>query len=120
MPGPFYATYAASKSFLLSFAEALRYELRDSGVSVTALMPGPTDTEFFDRAGMEDTPVANAPKDDPADVARDGFEALMAGKDHVVAGSFKNKVQAMAGHVLPDPLVAEMHRKQSEPGTAEQ
>jgi len=72
MPGPWCATYAASKSFLLSWAEAIRYELRDSGVTVTALMPGPTDTDFFDRAGMQDTEVAATDKDRPEDVARDG------------------------------------------------
>jgi len=121
MPAPYLAVYGASKAFLTSFGQAIRNELKDSGVTITVLMPGATETEFFTRAGMEDTKVgASENKDDPAEVAKDGFEALMAGKDHVVAGSFKNKVQAMAGHVLPDPLVAEMHRKQSEPGTAEQ
>ena len=93
MPGPYYATYAASKAFLQSFAQAIRFELKDTGVTVTALQPGPTDTEFFERAGMEDTKIAEASKDDPAEVARDGFEALMAGKDHVIAGSGKNKAQ---------------------------
>jgi NAD(P)-dependent dehydrogenase (short-subunit alcohol dehydrogenase family) len=77
-PGPYHATYAASKAFLLSFAEALRYELRDTGVTVTALMPGPTDTEFFDRAGMQDTRLADMNKDDPADVARKAACAALA------------------------------------------
>ena len=90
MPGPYYATYAASKAFVQSFAEAIRYEVKDSGVTVTALMPGPTDTAFFAHAGMAETRVGEGNKDDPAEVARDGFEALMAGKDHVVAGSVKN------------------------------
>src|ERR1051326_2636643 len=107
-PGPYHATYAASKAFLLSFAEALRYELRDSGVTVTALMPGPTDTEFFDRAGMQDTRLYDAKKDDPAQVAREGIEALLAGKDHVVAGAAKNKVQAAAGRMLPETAKARM------------
>ena len=111
MPGPFYATYAASKSFVQSFAEALRYELKDTGVTVTALMPGPTDTEFFDRADMEGTTVDKSPKDDPAEVAKDGFEALMAGKDHVVAGAFRNTVQATTANVLPDTTTAAMHAK---------
>ncbi|MGA8026006.1 MAG: SDR family NAD(P)-dependent oxidoreductase [Bryobacteraceae bacterium] len=118
MPAPFYAVYGASKAFLSSFAQAIRNELKDTGVTITALMPGPTDTNFFQRAGMEDTKAGVSEKDDPADVAREGFEAIMAGKDHVVAGSFKNKLQAAAGHALPDPLMAEMHRKQSEPGSA--
>jgi uncharacterized protein len=118
MPAPFEAVYGASKAFLSSFAQAIRNELKDTGVTVTALMPGATETGFFRRAGMEDTKLGVSEKDDAAEVAQEGFEALMAGKDHVVAGSFKNKVQAAAGHSLPDPMVAEMHRKQSEPGSA--
>ena len=106
MPGPYMSTYNASKAFLQSFAEALRYELKDAGVTVTALMPGPTDTDFFARAGMEDTRLGQSKKDDPADVAREGFDALMAGKDHVVAGSPKNKIQATAAQVIPDKVAA--------------
>jgi short-subunit dehydrogenase len=109
MPGPWYATYAASKSFLLSWAEAIRYELRDSGVTVTALMPGPTDTDFFDRAGMQDTEVAATDKDRPEDVARDGVDALMDGQDHVVAHSWRNKVQVALGKGLPEPAKARVH-----------
>ena len=115
MPGPYYATYAASKAFLQSFAQALRFELKDTGVTVTALQPGPTDTEFFERAGMQDTKVAAKDKDDPADVARQGFEALMAGKGHVVV-SAKNKAQAAASRVLPDRAKAAMHAAQTRPG----
>ena len=118
MPSPFEAVYGASKAFLTSFAQAIRNELENTPVSITVLMPGATETEFFDRAGMKDTKLGASKKDDPAEVAKDGFEALMAGDDHVVAGSFKNKVQATGGHVLPDPLVAGLHRKQSEPGSA--
>jgi short-subunit dehydrogenase len=118
MPAPFLAVYGASKAFLTSFGQAIRNELKDTGVSVTVLMPGATDTDFFRRADMEDTKLGAGEKDDPAEVARDGFEALMAGKDHVIAGSAKNKVQAVAGHVLPDPVMAEMHRNQAEPGSA--
>src|SRR3954468_24427917 len=92
MPGPYYATYAASKAFVLSFAEAVRNELRGTGVTVTALMPGPTDTTFFQRAGMRESRTAEGHKDAPADVARDGYDALMAGKDHVVAGATRNRV----------------------------
>ncbi|HET6145424.1 MAG TPA: SDR family NAD(P)-dependent oxidoreductase [Candidatus Acidoferrales bacterium] len=118
-PGPFMATYNASKSFLKSFAEAIRNELKDSGITVTTLMPGATETNFFNRAGMEDTKLGASEKDDAAEVARDGFEALMAGKDHVVAGSFKNKIQATVSHIIPDTVAADMHRKQSEPGSAD-
>jgi uncharacterized protein len=103
MPAPFEAVYGASKAFLSSFAQAIRNELKDTGVTITALMPGATETDFFHRAGLDDTKLGVSEKDDPAEVARDGFEALMAGKDHVVAGSFKNKLQAAGGHLMPDP-----------------
>ena len=115
MPGTLNAVYNASKAFVQSFAQAIRNELKDTGVTITALMPGATETNFFHRAGMDDTKIGSSEKDDPADVAKTGFEALMAGEDHVVAGSFKNKVQSTMAHVLPDTLNAEMHRKQAEP-----
>jgi uncharacterized protein len=115
MPGPYYATYAASKAFVMSFAEAIRYELKDTEVTVTALMPGPTDTEFFERAGMQDTKVGQSSKDDPAEVAKDGFEALMAGKDHVVAGSRMNAAQVAAARVLPEQAKAAAHARMTEP-----
>ena len=101
-PGPFHATYAASKAFVHSFAEAIRTELKDTGVTITSLMPGPTETEFFERADLDDSRIGSSKhKDDPADVAKDGFEALMAGKDSVVAGSFRNKVQAATSKMSP-------------------
>jgi short-subunit dehydrogenase len=115
MPGPYYATYAASKAYLLSFAEALRHELNDTGVTVTALLPGPTDTEFFDRAGMQKTPVNESRKDDPAEVARDAFKALMAGDDKVVAGSVKNLLQSVAARVAPEKFKAARHAAQTKP-----
>jgi short-subunit dehydrogenase len=118
MPGSFQAVYNASKSFVQSFAEAVRNELKDTGVTVTALLPGPTDTEFFDRARMQDTKVGAGKKDDPAKVAAQGFKALMDGDDQVVAGSVMNKVQVAASKVLPDKVGAEMHRKMAEPGSA--
>jgi short-subunit dehydrogenase len=119
MPGSFQAVYNASKSFVQSFADAIRNELKDTGVTVTALMPGPTDTNFFARAGMQDTKVGAGEKDDPARVAEQGFKALMDGDDHVVAGSIKNKIQVVAGNVIPDSVKAEMHRDMAEPGSAE-
>jgi short-subunit dehydrogenase len=119
MPGSFQAVYNASKSFVQSFALAIRNELKDSGISVTSLMPGPTDTEFFERAGMEDTEVGAGEKDDPAEVARQGFDALMADKEKVVAGALKNRVQVAAGRILPDSVKAEKHREIAEPGSAE-
>jgi uncharacterized protein len=119
MPGTYQAVYNASKSFVQSFAEALRNELKDTGVTVTALMPGPTDTNFFHRAEMDDTKVGASRKDDPAVVAKQGFEALMKGDEKVVAGSVKTKVQAAASKVMPDSAKAQMHRKMAEPGSGE-
>lgn len=118
MPGTFEAVYAASKAFIQSFSEALRNELKDTGVTVTALMPGPTDTNFFHRARMDDTKAGADPKDDPAEVAKQGFEALMAGKDHIIAGSLKTKIMGAVSQILPDPLNAELHRQLTEPGSA--
>src|SRR4051794_20644900 len=118
MPGSFQAVYNASKSFVQSFALALRDELRDTGVTVTSLQPGPTDTEFFERADMLDTRVGSSDsKDDPADVARDGFEALMAGKERVVASSLSTKLQGRGSRFMPDKAKAAMHRKMAEPGS---
>jgi short-subunit dehydrogenase len=118
-PAPFEAVYAASKAFVYNFAESLRNELKETGVTVTALLPGPTETNFFRRAGMDDTKVGAGEKADPADVACEGFEALMAGKDQVVAGMFKTKVQSVLAEVTPETMKAEMHRKMSEPGSAD-
>lgn len=118
MPGPFEAVYGASKSFVYSFAQALRNELKDTGVTVTALQPGPTETDFFHRADMDDTQVGTDKKDDPAQVAQQGFDALMAGKDHVIAGSLKTRVQAAVIGALPDTVSAEVHRSMAEPGSA--
>lgn len=115
MPGPFYAVYAASKAFVQSFAEAIRDELTDTGVTITALQPGATDTNFFDRAHMEESKVYDAKKDDPAKVAQAGFDALMAGKDHVVAGSWMNKIQSGMSKLVTDPMKAAMHKQQVRP-----
>src|SRR5207237_3248234 len=114
MPGSFQAVYNASKSFVQSFAQAIRNELKDTGVTVTSLMPGPTDTNFFHRADMEDTRVGASDKDDPAEVAIQAFDALMQGKDQVIAGSLKTKAMGMLAKVTPAPLNAEAHRKLAE------
>ncbi len=116
MPGTFQAAYNGSKAFLDSFSFALRAELKDSGVTVTCLMPGPTETEFFERADLMDTKVGQAKKDDPADVARQGYEAMMRGTGDVVTG-WKNKLQTTIANVTPAGVLAEMHRKQAEPGS---
>jgi uncharacterized protein len=118
MPGTFQAVYNASKSFDQSFALALREELSDTGVTVTSLQPGPTDTEFFERADMLDTRVGAGDKDDPADVARDGFEAMMAGEERVVSHGLKTKLQGRGSRFLPDSLKAKTHAKMAEPGSA--
>jgi short-subunit dehydrogenase len=114
-PGPYHSTYAASKAFVHSFAEGIRHELQDTGVSVTSLMPGPTDTEFFERADMEDTKIGQGPKDDPEDVARDGIDALLAGKPSVVAGSVKNTVMANVATHLPDRVASAAMAGQTKP-----
>src|SRR5215217_5957822 len=119
MPGSFQAVYNASKSFLQSFAQALQNELKDTDVVITSLMPGPTDTDFFHRADMDDTKVGTSAKDDPAQVAAQGFEALMSGKDKLVGGSVGTKAQGLANKVLPDKLKAEQHRQMAEPGSGE-
>ena len=118
-PGTFQSIYASSKAFLQSFAEALQNELKDTGVVITSLMPGPTDTRFFSRADMEDTRVGQGSKDDPAAVAKQGFDALMDGELKVVAGSLKTKAMGAADRVLPDAVKAEQHRKMAEPGGGE-
>jgi uncharacterized protein len=118
MPGPFFATYAASKSFLLSFSEALFNELKDTGVTVTALMPGATDTEFFKRADMEDTKVGQEEKDDPAMVAKQAYMAMMNGDDHIIAGSLKNKIQGFITHFLSEKMKASFQRTDTEKKSA--
>jgi short-subunit dehydrogenase len=115
MPGSFQAVYNASKSFVQSFAEALQNELKDTSVTITSLMPGPTETNFFHRALMDHTPVGRSKKDDPAQVAQQGFEALMAGQPKIVGGSVMSKAQAAAAAVLPDSAKAQLHRLMAEP-----
>jgi short-subunit dehydrogenase len=116
MPGTFLAVYNGTKAFIDSFSFALRAELKDSGVTVTCLMPGATDTEFFERADMTDTKVGQSEKDDPADVAKTGFDAMMAGDGDVVSG-WKNKIQSAIANVTPAGILAEQHRKMAEPGS---
>lgn len=115
-PGPWQAVYHGTKAFVLSFTEAIREELRDTNITVTALMPGVTDTDFFNKADML---ASKAVQDknamaDPAEVARDGYEALMAGKDKVISG-FKNKVQVSMGNLTPDSVVAHQIYEQQKP-----
>lgn len=114
IPGTFQAVYNGTKAFIDSFSYALRNELKDSGVTVTCLMPGATETEFFERANMTDTSVGQGSKDDPADVAKAGFDAMLNGDADVVTG-WKNKLQTTMASVTPNEVLAEMHRKQAEP-----
>jgi short-subunit dehydrogenase len=117
MVAPREAVYAASKAFVLSFAHSLRYELRDTGVTVTALQPGPTDTDFFHRAGMDNTEVGQKGKSEsnPDDVARQGLDALFEGKDHVYAAAAKTKAEGMLANAIPGALKGAMHEKMAKP-----
>lgn len=119
-PGSFHAVYNGSKAFIDSFGEALRNELKDTGVTVSVLMPGATDTEFFARAGLQGTYMGDdMKKDDPAKVAKTGWDAMMDGEADVVSG-IKNKLQVVASKVMPAQAVAQMHRKLAEPGSSKE
>ncbi len=118
MPGSFNAVYNGTKAFIDNFTDAIRNEIKESkGVSLTTLMPGATETEFFERADMLDTKVGTQDKDDPAKVARDGWDAMMKGEAHIVSG-WKNKIQKTIANVTPASALAEMHRGMAEPGSA--
>lgn len=118
MPGSFSAVYNGTKAFIDNFTAALRNELKaHEGITITTLEPGPVETEFFHRAGMDDTKVGqDNKKSDPVDVAQDGWEAMFAGKDTLISG-WKNKLQVAAAGVLPQSIPAEMHRGMAEPGS---
>ena len=117
MVAPREAVYAATKAFVLSFAHSLRYELRETGITVTALQPGPTDTDFFHRAGMDDTKVGSEGKkqSQPDDVAKDGLDALFAGKDHVYSHSATTKLEGAVANLIPGSVKASMHEKMAKP-----
>jgi uncharacterized protein len=117
MVAPREAVYAATKAFVLSFAHSLRYELRDTNLTVTALQPGPTDTDFFHRAGMDNTDVGAQGKSEsqPADVARQGIDALLDGKDHVYSASAKTKLEGALANLVPGSVKGAMHEKMAKP-----
>ncbi len=119
MPGSFQSVYNGTKAFLDSWGEAIREELKEQGVVVTVLMPGATDTNFFHRAEMDDTKVGQGKKMPADEVAKLGYDALMSDDDHVVAG-FKNKLQALMTNLLPDPVLAKMHRDMAQPNSEKQ
>lgn len=115
MPGPFEAVYAASKAFIRSFGEALRSELKEKGIGVTVLMPGPTETDFFHRAGMDNTPAGQMSKDDAELVAGQAIDALLTDRHAVIGGGLKNKLQTSAIRLMSDPIKARAHRGQTQP-----
>lgn len=115
VPGPLQSVYHGTKAFVLSFSEAIRNELKDTGVSITALLPGATDTDFFNKADMQDAKIVQEGKmASAADVAKDGYKALMAGDDKIISG-FMNKVQVAMSNITPDETVANMMHKQQKP-----
>lgn len=118
VPGPWQSVYHGTKAFVQSFSEALRIEVKDKGITITTLLPGATDTDFFNKADMEASKILDDRDklSDPADVARDGYEALMKGDDKVISG-FKNKVSVAMSNVMPESQAAEMMKKQQEPST---
>lgn len=116
MAGAFQAVYNASKAFIDSFSAAINEEIKGSGVTVTCLKPGLTETEFFARAHLDDTKAGQAKKDDPADVAKTGWEAMKKGEATVIHG-LKNKLQVAAADVMTDAQMAKMHRAEVEPGS---
>ena len=117
-PGTYQAVYNATKAFIDSFSFALRHEVKEQGITVTCLMPGATETEFFERADLMDTKIGQSKKDDPADVAKTGFDAMMRGDGDVVSG-WHNKLQTAIASVTPAGMLAQQHRKKAEPGSAE-
>ncbi len=117
-PGTYHAVYNGTKAFLDSFSFAIRAELKDSGVTVTCLMPGATETDFFERADMLDTKIGTQKKMEPAEVAQQGFDAMINGEGDVVTG-LQNKLRLAIASITPSSTLAEIHRKMAEPGTAE-
>jgi short-subunit dehydrogenase len=115
IPGPLQAVYHGTKAFVTSFTEAIRAENKDRNITITALLPGVTDTDFFNKADMTESKlVKEGSKADPAKVAQDGYEALKAGKDKIISG-FKNKAMVTSSLLMPDDIVAEGMLKQAEP-----
>ena len=115
IPGSFQLVYNSTKSYVDYFCFGLRNELQDTDVIITCLMPGVTDTEFFERAEMENTDAGESDsKAEPAKVAKDGYDALLDGEAHTVSG-FMNKVQDAFAGIIPDTVLAQMHRKMAKP-----
>jgi short-subunit dehydrogenase len=119
-PGPWQSVYHGTKAFVLSFSEAIRDETKDYNIVITALLPGVTDTDFFNKADMNSSKAVQDPDDmaDPAGVAKDGYDALMAGKDKIISG-LKNKLQTNMGNILPDTVLAHQMSEQQKPVSGE-
>ncbi len=118
LPGPWQAVYHATKAYVLHLTEALVNELKDTNVSITALQPGATDTDFFNKAEMQSSKITDSKLQDPAKVAKDGYEALMKGDDKTVSG-VKNKIIVGASNVIPDTVLAEQVNKMQQPKNAD-
>ena len=119
LPGPWQAVYHATKAYVLSFTEGLINEVKDTGVTLTALQPGATDTDFFNKADMQESKIMDTKLSDPTKVAKDGYNALMKGDDKIVSG-FKNKAMLAAGNVIPDTMLAEQMNKMQQPREQEE
>ncbi|MEZ0485317.1 SDR family NAD(P)-dependent oxidoreductase [Fibrella aquatica] len=113
-PFPLQAVYAATKSYVWNLSQSLVNELKDTNVTVTALMPNATDTDFFNKAGASDI-LATEILDDAAMVAKDGYEGLMAGKAKVVPGGVKNKLTEVMAYVAPQQMLAGQMRTLNTP-----
>jgi short-subunit dehydrogenase len=114
LPGPWQAVYHATKAYVLSFTEALVSELKDSAVTLTTLQPGATDTDFFNKAEMQESKVLDMGLSDPAKVAQAGYEALMSGDDKIISG-FRNKAMVGMSNLVPESTVADRMNKMQEP-----
>jgi len=114
VPGPWQSVYHGTKAFVQSFSESIRHEMKDRGVTITALLPGATDTDFFNKAEMLDSKIVQGNLADAATVAKDGYDALMSGDDKVVSG-FMNKLQTSMAAITPEPMLAAQMEKQQEP-----
>lgn len=114
-PGPWQSVYHGTKAFVQSFTEAVRSEVKDTNITLTALLPGATDTDFFNKADMQRSKIVQEEKlDDPAKVAEDGYQAMMKGEDKVISG-WKNKMQVSMANMSTDSSAAEKMKKQQEP-----
>jgi len=115
-PGPFNSVYHGTKAFVQSFTEAIATEVKDKGITVTALLPGATDTDFFNKADMQQSKIVKEGKlEDAEKVAQDGYDALMKGTHMKVSGGLKNKMKVAMSNVMSDKAAAKKTHKQQAP-----